>query len=70
MVTITTADGYEVPEGTRVFNYYDGHWGTVGPIDSTGWFDHFPEDGGRGAYLNGERVCVEIPLGNPWYGKA
>lgn len=65
-ITIVTADGTEVTEGARVFDFYDGHWGTVGTIDSEGWFDHYREDGGRG-YLNGERVCVRIPSGNPFY---
>ena len=30
---ITTADGVEVTEGDRVYNYYDGEWGVIGRID-------------------------------------
>ena len=30
---ITTADGAEVTEGDRVYNYYDGKWGVIGRID-------------------------------------
>jgi len=30
---ITTADCVEVTEGDRVYNYYDGEWGTIGSID-------------------------------------
>jgi hypothetical protein len=64
---VKTADGRLVTEGDRVFNYYDGEWGTVGRVGSDGWFDHIREDGTRGALLNGERVCVVIPPGNPFY---
>lgn len=67
MKTVVTADGKVVAKGARVFNYYDGQWGTVGTIDYEGWFDHIPDHGSRGAILNGERVCVDIPPGNPFY---
>jgi hypothetical protein len=30
---IVTADGKEVGIGDRVFNYYDGRWGTITRID-------------------------------------
>lgn len=69
METIVTADGKTVGEDDRVFNYYDGEWGTIRGIDAEGWFDHYREDGTRGAVLNGERVCVRIGPNNPWYGK-
>jgi hypothetical protein len=64
---ITTADGRTVGEGARVFDYYGGAWGTVGRIESDGWFTHTLDDGARGGYLNGERVCKRIPPGNPFY---
>jgi len=65
--TILTADGYTVTIGARVFDYYNGHWGTIGTLNSSSdWFDHHREDGGRG-YLDGSRVCVRIPRGNPFY---
>lgn len=65
--TVTTADGHTVTQGARVFDYYGGQWGIVGPVDECGWFDLYREDGSRGGYLNGERVCVRIPPGNPFY---
>jgi hypothetical protein len=62
---IRTADGEMVGLGSRVFDYYDGHWGVIADI-SDGWFDHIRDEGSRG-YLNGERVCVTIPRDNPYY---
>lgn len=32
-IRITTEDGKEVGLGDRVFNYYDGKWGTIERID-------------------------------------
>jgi hypothetical protein len=66
--TVRTADNETVSTGDRVFNYYDGKWGTIGRIETDGWFDHIADDG-RSTSLNGERVCVTIPRGNPFYGK-
>jgi hypothetical protein len=63
---ITTADGMTVGEGARVFDYYDGHWGTIKGIGSDGWFDHVRDGGGTGM-LNGERVAVNVPRSNPYY---
>lgn len=59
--TITTEDGKVVREGDRVFNYYDGFWGTLGPIDETGWADVHGD--GRKAYLNGQRISTYDPRG-------
>jgi ribosomal protein L37E len=76
--SVRTADGKMVGPGARVFDYYGGHWGTIGNVDSDEsshpvergpdkrWFDHHRDDGGKG-YLNGERVCTRIPAGNPFY---
>ena len=70
--TITStraACGATITTGTRVFDFYDGHWGTVGDFDQwngDGWFDHHRDNGTRG-YLNGERVAVVLPRGNPYY---
>lgn len=75
---IRTADGKQVGEGDRVFDYYDGHWGTIGPLTpdsqshpsergSNAWFDHIREDGTGRGYLNGERVTTSIPPSNPFY---
>lgn len=58
---ITTEDGKTVREGDRVFNYYDGWWGTLGPIDSEGWADVFGD--GKRAYLNGSRIATYDPRG-------
>jgi len=33
VITIRTADGFDVHEGDRVFNYYDGKWGVIERID-------------------------------------
>lgn len=60
--TITTEDGKVVREGDRVFNYYDGFWGTLGPIDDGGWADVFGD--GRKAYLNGQRISTFDPKGS------
>lgn len=60
--TITTEDGKTVREGDRVFNYYDGWWGTLGPIDEGGWADVHGAD--RRAYLNGQRISTYDPKGS------
>jgi hypothetical protein len=67
MDTITTADGQVITNGDRAFNFYDGRWGTVRNIAPSGWFDLRTDDGHMD-YLNGERVCVVIPAGNPFHG--
>jgi hypothetical protein len=65
---IITADGKVVHTGDRVFDYYDGYWGTIGRMSSDGvWFDHNREDGSGRGFLDGSRVCVRIPPGNPFY---
>lgn len=53
---IKTADGYRLQAGEKAFNYYDMYVGTIGDIDSEGWFD-FQGDDGQRAILNGERIC-------------
>lgn len=63
MDEITTEDGKIVREGDRVFNYYDGWWGTLGPIDSEGWADVTRDDGKR-SYLNGQRIATYDPRGS------
>lgn len=63
---ITTADDLTVDEGDRVFDYYNGYWGTIQGIDADGWFDHVRDDG-NSVPLNGERVAVVVPEGNPFY---
>lgn len=64
--TVTTADGKHAREGDRVFDFYDGHWGTIGEIDEQGWFHHLRDEGGRGV-LNGERVAFVLPTANPYF---
>lgn len=66
MDKVRTADGKTVREGERVFDYYNGAWGTVGTVEDDGWFT-FTSEAGRKTSLNGERVCVVIPRGNPFY---
>lgn len=61
--TIRTEDGKLVRERDRVFNYYDGFWGELGPIDSDGWADVTASDGRR-AYLNGQRISTYDPRGS------
>lgn len=60
--TIMTEDGKTVREGDRVFNYYDGWWGTLGPIDDGGWADVHGEN--KRAYLNGQRLSTFDPKGS------
>lgn len=56
---LTTEDNRTpITEGQRLFNYYDQKWGTVGRIDSDGWFDFHHEDGTK-ALLNGARVSTK-----------
>ena len=65
---IRTADNRLVGVGDRVFNYYDGHWGVIATEpDNDGWFDVVDHLSGRRMYLNGERICVVIPPGNPFF---
>jgi hypothetical protein len=59
---IRTEDGEVAVQGDRVFNYYEGFWGTLGPIDDDGWADVFSDDGRR-AYLNGQRISTYDPRG-------
>jgi len=54
---IRTEDGVMVQPGDTVFNYYDMKVCTIGTPDDQGWFDTTNQDGSRGAYLNGERIC-------------
>lgn len=61
--TIVTEDGTRVREGDRVFNYYDGFWGTLGPVDTEGWADVTADDGRR-AFLNGQRISTYDPRGS------
>ena len=69
MSTVITADNKTVRIGDRVFNYYDGKWGTiVGPISNDGWFDHKADDG-KFTSLNGERICQTIPKASHWYAE-
>lgn len=62
-----TADGVEIKDGERYWNYYDLEWVTVEFGDSMslspsgeywdGWFTVRSVDGDRGQYsLNGERM--------------
>lgn len=69
MKTVITADGKTVKPGDRVFNYYDGKWGTIlDDIDTQGWFTHLADDGDCRC-LNGERVAIVLTRGNPYYAK-
>lgn len=63
MDEIVTEDGVTVRKGDRVFNYYDGWWGTLGAIDSEGWADVHGANGKR-AYLNGQRIATYDPKGS------
>lgn len=55
----TTADGFTVGIGSRVFNYYDREWGHIKRHDYfPDWFE-FEADSGRVRSLNGERVSVK-----------
>lgn len=66
MDSLTTEDGKVRRPGDRVFNYYDGWWGTLGPIVDDGpdpWADVFGADGKR-AYLNGARMSTYDPKGS------
>lgn len=50
--------------GMRLYNYYDGVWGTVtkmpGEYDR-GWFE-FTDDAGKRTSLNGVRVSTTNPI--------
>lgn len=64
MDSLTTEDGKVRRAGDRVFNYYDGWWGTLGEIDDEGWADVFPDNGGRRKTLNGARLSTYDPKGS------
>ncbi len=66
--SVITEDGVRVYEGSRVFDYYNGHWGVIENIDEDGWFEH-ARDNGIFCSLNGERVAVVVPSTNPFYDK-
>jgi len=62
---LTTEDNRTpITEGMRLFNYYDGKWGTVEHIETgpyaDGWFDFRHDDGTR-TTLNGVRVSTVDP---------
>jgi hypothetical protein len=59
---LTTEDNHTpIVEGMRLFNYYDGKWGTVGRIyGDDGWFT-FTHDDGTSTQLNGVRVSTVEP---------
>ena len=53
-----TEDGHPFAVGDRLYNYYDGEWGTVTsePDSYSGWFT---SDAGRSTTLNSVRVSKE-----------
>lgn len=75
-VHIVTEDGVEVFLGSRVFNYYDGVWGTITKIDELpqpnlrkhqnsgtpleDWDDYWFHLD-NGDYLNGQRIATYNP---------
>jgi hypothetical protein len=75
-VRITTADGKRVTIGDRVFNYYDGRWGTIVRIESTAQPDTMRGQNSNtpieewdnywfwldnGDYLDGSRISTREP---------
>jgi hypothetical protein len=53
-----------IAEGMRLYNYYDGEWGTVAEMPteySNGWFTFVTDDGYRSS-LNGVRVATTNPI--------
>jgi hypothetical protein len=60
--SVLSADGRELKEGDRAFNYYDCKWGVIGELSRStdGWFD-FKHDDGTRAFLNGERISANKP---------
>lgn len=60
---LITEDGHQFENGDRLFNYYDGLWGTVKsePDPYSGWFD-FEHDDGRRTTLNSVRVSKQEPV--------
>lgn len=59
---LITEDGHAFVPGDRLYNYYDGVWGTVmsEPDPHGGWFD-FTTDNDRRTTLNSVRVSKEEP---------
>lgn len=53
---ITTEDGYDVGENTRVFNYYDQKFGEITRIGEDGWA-RVTHDDGSIAMLDGSRMA-------------
>ena len=60
---LITEDGYDFKVGDRLFNYYDGEWGTVvsEPREWDGWFDFQPEGVTWSKTLNSVRVSKKQP---------
>lgn len=58
-----TEDGHPFKVGDRLYNYYDGVWGTVvsEPDPYRGWFDFQPEGNEHTTSLNSVRVSKEPP---------
>ena len=60
-----TEDGFPFQKGDRVYNYYDGEWGTVendpGEDDRFGWFDFRPEGSTFTKPLNSVRISSKEP---------
>ena len=66
---IRTEDGAALHVGDRAYNYYDRCAGTIGAVDSAGWFD-FPQDDGRTAYLDGSRICtIGFAIARGWVAR-
>lgn len=63
---LTTEDNRTpITLGMRLYNYYDGDWGTVTEMPteySRGWFQFTTDDGYR-CSLNGVRVSTHAPRG-------
>ena len=55
--TVTLEDRKVAHVGDRVFNYYDRVPVNITEIGSDGWCDTKLDDGSRGAYLDGSRMC-------------
>jgi hypothetical protein len=64
---ITLEDGTKATIGDRVYNYYDCYPVTITAIDREGWADTVKDNGERGPWLNGERLCsVATALAKGW----
>jgi hypothetical protein len=60
---LITEDGHSFQVGDRLYNYYDGKWGTVvNEPGHHGWFD-FKQDDGSVTILNSVRVSKNPPTG-------